>query len=74
MFERPPVRSARWWTFDVLVTLLVIGLSVPVWTHATACPRVLAVLIGTAITLPILVRRVWPIQVFGLIFVLTAAG
>jgi signal transduction histidine kinase len=74
MFERPPVRSARWWTFDVLVTLLVLGLSVPVWVHATACPRVLAVLIGTAITLPILARRVWPIQVFGLIFVLTAAG
>jgi signal transduction histidine kinase len=74
IFERPPVRSARWWTFDVVITVLVIGLSVPVWTHTTACPLVLAVLVGSAITLPILVRRVWPIQVFGLIFVLTAAG
>lgn len=70
LFERPPVRSARWWAFDVLVTLIVVTLSIPVWVRTQACPSPVAVLIGLVITTPLVLRRVWPVPVFIWIFVL----
>jgi len=65
LFERPPVRSARWWAFDVFVALAVVGLSVPPWLEVDVDPAWLAIVIGLAIATPILARRVWPVAVFG---------
>lgn len=71
LFERPPVRSARWWAFDVLVTLGVALLSVPTWGRAHVGPWCVPFLIGLVITAPLVVRRVWPVPVFAWLFVST---
>ena len=71
IFERPPVRSARWWAFDVFLMLLVVAFSIPDWSHSHGVPVWIIVVIGAASTGPLLVRRVWPEAVFGWIFVIT---
>ncbi len=73
LLERRPVRSTRWWVFDVVVTLLVTGISVPMWILAEARPLWLAVLAMVATTAPLLVRRVWPVPVLIWLFVATTA-
>jgi signal transduction histidine kinase len=71
LFERPPVRSARWWAFDVLVALAVTVLSAPTWARADVGAVWVAFLVGLVITAPIVVRRVWPVPVFAWTFVST---
>ena len=71
LFERPPVRSARWWAFDVFVMLLVTLLSIADWAHSHGIAVWAIVLVGAASTGPLVVRRLWPVAVFGWIFLVS---
>src|ERR1700745_1775453 len=74
--EYPANRPARRWVFDVLVTVLAAALSVlglhqngtPHWPGAAAFV-VLALMVA-----PLVVRRIWPIPVFGWILVAQIAS
>jgi signal transduction histidine kinase len=74
LFGHPPARSVRWWMFDVLVTVLAALFSLPdlAQEHVTLTPA--AVLVQVALTLPLVVRRVWPSAVFGFIFGVSAVA
>jgi signal transduction histidine kinase len=71
---RPPARSVRWWTFDVLVAVLVAAVSLPYHAQLHAGPSALAVVVQVALTVPLVVRRVWPVAVFGWLFAVSAAA
>jgi signal transduction histidine kinase len=60
--------------FDVLVTLLAALFSLPdlAQEHLRLTPA--AVLVQVALTLPLVVRRVWPSAVFGFIFAVSAVA
>jgi signal transduction histidine kinase len=74
IFERPPVRSARWWAFDVLVALFAAGAAIPNMVQAHVSSGFLGAILVVALAAPLLVRRIWPVEVFGWIFVVTAIG
>jgi signal transduction histidine kinase len=65
--EYPADRPARRWVFDALVTLLAFALAVPSLfkgdPHRAAGWAALVVL--AVMTAPLLVRRIWPVPVFG---------
>jgi len=62
----PASRSAGRWVFDALVTLLAYGLGVPGLYHTKGYqPGPAAFVVLALIVAPLLVRRIWPIQVFG---------
>ena len=62
----PASRSAGRWVFDALVTLLAWGLGVPGLFHDKAYrPGPAAFVVLAVIVAPLLVRRIWPVQVFG---------
>jgi signal transduction histidine kinase len=71
IFERPPVRSRRWWAFDVVVLLFFGLLSLPD-VHRSGERLLLAILVVGAQVLPILLRRIWPVRVFWTVLVLAA--
>jgi signal transduction histidine kinase len=54
--------------FDVLVTVLVALSSLPYLIQEHVTPTPLAVLVQVALTLPLVVRRIWPSAVFAWIF------
>jgi signal transduction histidine kinase len=60
--------------FDVLVTVLVGLASASYHTQDHGAPWPLVVLVQAALTLPLLVRRIWPAAVFGWLFVVSAAA
>jgi signal transduction histidine kinase len=68
--EYPANRTAGRWVFDVLVTVLATALSVPDLfkedPHRAAAAALVVLVVMTA---PLLVRRIWPIPVFGWILV-----
>jgi len=68
----PVTRTAGHWAFDVLVTLLAWITAVPVFLQHHARPPWAGFLVLTLVAAPLLVRRVWPVPVFG--WVLIAAG
>ncbi len=68
----PPAQSLRWWGFDALVTLFVVGSAVPPLFHDNHEPLLVSIPVSAALTLPILVRRVWPVEVFGCLFLVAA--
>lgn len=74
LFGHPPARSVRWWMFDVLVAAGVALASLPtlVQEHVTPVPAV--VLVQAALTLPLVVRRIWPSAVFAVIFAVSAVA
>ena len=74
LFGHPPARSVRWWMFDVLVAAGVALPSVPslVQEHVTPVPPV--ILVQAALTLPLVVRRIWPGAVFAWIFGVSAVA
>jgi signal transduction histidine kinase len=74
LFGHPPARSVRWWMFDVLVTLLAALLSLPDLAQEHVTLTLPAVLVQVALTLPLVVRRVWPSAVFGFIFGVSAVA
>jgi signal transduction histidine kinase len=65
--EYPANRPARRWVFDVLVTLLAMVLAVPNLFKGDphTAPGAAALVVLVVITAPLLVRRIWPIPVFG---------
>ena len=61
--------------FDVLVTVLVALFSLPFLVQEHVTPRTgAAVAVQLALTLPLIVRRVWPSAVFGWLFLISAAA
>jgi signal transduction histidine kinase len=74
LFGHPPARSVRWWMFDVLVTVLAALFSLPDLAQEHVTLTLSAVLVQVALTLPLVVRRVWPSAVFGFIFGVSAVA
>ena len=74
LFGHPPAHSVRWWMFDVLVTLLVGLLSLPYHVQEHVWPSPLTILVQVALTLPLVVRRIWPSAVFGWLFGVSAVA
>jgi signal transduction histidine kinase len=74
LFGHPPARSVRWWMFDVLVTVLVALFSFPYLHQENVTPSLLAVLVVVALTVPLVVRRIWPSAVFAWLFCVSAGA
>ena len=60
--------------FDVLVTVLVALFSFPYLHQENVTPSPLAILVVVALTVPLVVRRIWPSAVFGWLFGVSAAA
>ena len=69
--EYPANRPARRWVFDVLVTVLAAALSLPNLYQGGAhhWPGAAAFVVLALMVAPLVVRRIWPIPVFGWILV-----
>jgi signal transduction histidine kinase len=63
----PAVRIAVRWVSDVLVTLLAGAAALPSLFHDNGHPSPAAVVVVLLIAMPLLVRRIWPVAVFGCI-------
>ncbi len=65
--EYPANRPARRWVFDVFVTLLAIVLSAPNLFKEPPhrAPGAAGLVVLIVMTAPLVVRRIWPIPVFG---------
>ncbi len=65
--EYPANRPVRRWVFDVFVTLLAIAASAPSLFKEPPpqAPGAAALVVLIVMTAPLVVRRVWPIPVFG---------
>src|SRR5579872_4161236 len=64
--EYPANRPAGRWVFDVLVTLLAYALAVPnLFKDDLHSTPVAALVVLAVVTGPLVVRRIWPIPVFG---------
>jgi signal transduction histidine kinase len=64
--EYPANRPAGRWVFDVLVTLLAFALAVPnLFNEGTERTPAAALVVLAVITGPLVVRRIWPVPVFG---------
>jgi signal transduction histidine kinase len=74
--EYPANRTAGRWVFDVLVTVLATALSLPSLYQAGArhWPEAGAFVVLALMVAPLVVRRIWPIPVFGWILVTQIAA
>jgi len=66
--EYPANRPARSWVFDVLVTVAAAVLALPSLFHdavRNGSPGMLSFAVLALMTAPLVVRRIWPIPVFG---------
>jgi signal transduction histidine kinase len=74
--EYPANRTAGRWVFDVLVTVLAAALSLPSLYQAGArhWPGAAAFVVLALMVAPLVVRRIWPIPVFGWILVTQIAA
>ena len=65
--EYPANRPARRWVFDALVTLLAMALALPNLFREPPhrAPGVAALVVLALVVAPLVVRRIWPIPVFG---------
>jgi signal transduction histidine kinase len=74
--EYPANRPARRWVFDVLVTVLAAALSLPNLYQGGAhhWPGAAAFVVLALMVAPLVVRRIWPIPVFGWILVAQIAA
>ncbi len=61
----PANRAAGRWVFDVLVTVAAAAAAVPAVFRGNVHPRGVAVLVLAVTATPLLVRRIWPVPVFG---------
>jgi signal transduction histidine kinase len=61
----PAVRTAVRWVSDVLVTLLAGAAALPALFHDNGHPPPAAVVVVLLIAMPLLLRRRWPVAVFG---------
>jgi signal transduction histidine kinase len=70
----PAHRAAGRWVFDVLVTLAAATSAVPAVLHTGGRPRTLFIVVLALGAAPLLVRRVWPLPVFGLVLAVSLAA
>ncbi|MGH3067352.1 MAG: DUF7134 domain-containing protein [Streptosporangiaceae bacterium] len=70
--EYPAHRRAARWVFDAAVTLVATASAVPSAVHDNAHPNGAAIAVLALVAVPLLVRRIWPIPVFG--FVVAASA
>ena len=64
--EYPANRPAVRWVFDVLVTLLAFALAVPnLFKERVHSTPAAAIVVLAVVTAPLVLRRIWPIPVFG---------
>jgi signal transduction histidine kinase len=68
----PAFRVARRWVSDVLITAAAAVTPLPDLLQSHTRPRWAALLVLAVVVTPLLVRRIWPIPVYG--WVLVAAG
>jgi signal transduction histidine kinase len=68
----PADRSAARWVFDVLVTLVAAASAVPSSFHDNHHPQAAAVVVLALAAAPLVVRRIWPVPVFGVVLALNA--
>jgi signal transduction histidine kinase len=68
----PAHRSAASWVFDVLVTLLALVAAGPSSIHDNPRPQVAAIVLLALSAVPLVVRRLWPVPVFGVVLALNA--
>lgn len=71
--ERPVGRSAGGWAFDVFVAVFAAGSALPYLVRNThKAPHASQLLVLGLIAAPLIVRRIWPVQVFA--WLLVAGG
>jgi signal transduction histidine kinase len=68
----PAHRSAGSWVFDVLVTLVAVAAAGPSSFHGHPHPQVAAMVLLALSAVPLVVRRLWPVPVFGVVLALNA--
>ena len=61
----PARRSVASWVFDVLVTLVAAVSAVGSAVHDNPHPQIAVTVVLGLSALPLLVRRIWPVPVFG---------
>jgi signal transduction histidine kinase len=68
--ERPAGRNASRWAFDVVVTVLAAGSAFPYLVHNSGHnPHPSQILVVFLVAAPLIVRRIWPVQVFAWLLV-----
>ncbi len=72
--EDPARRPRARWVFDALVTLLAVVSAVPFTLHEDAHPHPATIPVLAFVALPLLVRRIWPIPVFGFVVAASAVS
>jgi len=72
--ENPAGRPAARWAFDALVTLFAVASAAPSALHENAHPHPAAIAVLVLVALPLLVRRIWPIPVFGFVVAASAGA
>src|SRR5712691_11503569 len=70
----PADRSAARWVFDVLVTLVAAASAVPSSFHDNHHLQTAAVVVLALAAAPLVVRRIWPVPVFGVVLALNAGA
>ncbi|MGD0685654.1 MAG: histidine kinase [Streptosporangiaceae bacterium] len=71
----PAHRVTARWVFDVLVTLAAVASAVPAaMIHDNARPQLAAIVVLAVGATPLLVRRIWPVPVFGVVLAVNAAA
>jgi signal transduction histidine kinase len=72
--EYPANRSAGRWVFDVLVALLAAASAGPAVIHDNGRPQGASIAVLALAAAPLVVRRIWPIPVFGLVLAVNAGA
>ena len=72
--EHPPAHALRGWVLDVSVTVGVGLLSLPAALHDRAAPSAAVVALLVLLTVPLVLRRRYPVPVFAWALVLTVLG
>jgi signal transduction histidine kinase len=70
----PAHRAAGRWVFDVLVALAAAASAVPVAIHDNGRPQTPVIVVLAVGAAPLLVRRVWPVPVFGVVLAVNLAA
>jgi signal transduction histidine kinase len=70
----PAHRAAGRWVFDVLVALAASASAVPAAIHDNGRPQTAVIVVLAVGAAPLLVRRVWPVPVFGAVLAVNLAA
>ncbi|MFT4083617.1 MAG: histidine kinase [Nocardioides sp.] len=70
----PLTRPARAWVLDVFVVVVALAFAMPHFTRHEPSPHWVAVLAVLVLDLPLLLRRVWPVPIFLVVFAATIAA